>query len=91
MTNNATRKEALLLNFKVDTLTTVSRVTVRRIAKALGFSETQAVHFALARLREDALRGESAEGYPPLTKAQLAAIRRHEPKRKGRALSSLLK
>ncbi len=91
MTNNATRKEALLLNFKVDTLTTVSRVTMRRIAKALGFSETQAVHFALARLREDALRGESEEGYPPLTKAQLAAIRRHEPKRKGRTLSSLLK
>lgn len=91
MTNNATRKEALLLNFKVDTLTTVSRVTVRRIAKALGFSETQAVHFALARLREDALRGESEEGYPPLTKAQLAAIRKHEPKRKGLILSSLLK
>jgi hypothetical protein len=91
MTNNATRKEALLLNFKVDTLTTVSRLTVRRIAKALGFSETQAVHFALARLREDALRSESEEGYPPLTKAQLAAIRKHEPKRKGRTLSSLLK
>ena len=91
MTDNATRKEALLLNFKVDTLTTVSRVTVRRIAKALGFSETQAVHFALSRLREDALRGESEEGYPPLTKAQLAAIRKHEPKRKGLILSSLLK
>ena len=45
---------------------------------------------ALARLREDALRGES-EGYPPLTKAQLAAIRKHEPKRKGRVLGSLLK
>ena len=91
MANNATRKEALLLNFKVDTLTTVSRETVRRIAKALGFSETQAVHFALARLREDALRGEAEEAYPPLTKAQLAAIRIHEPKRKGRVLSSLLK
>jgi hypothetical protein len=91
MTSNATRKEALLLNFKVDTLTTVSRETVRRIAKALGFSETQTVHFALARLREDALRGEAEEAYPPLTKAQLAAIRKHEPKRKGRVLSSLLK
>lgn len=91
MTSNATRKEALLLNFKVDTLTTVSRDTVRRIAKALGFSETQAVHFALARLREDALRGEAEEAYLPLTKAQLAAIREHEPKRKGRILSSLLK
>jgi len=49
------------------------------------------VHFALARLREDALRGEAEEGYPPLTKAQLATIRKHEPKRKGRVLSSLLK
>ena len=91
MTDNATRKEALLLNFKVDTLTTVSRETVRRIAKALGFSETQAVHFALARLREDALRGEAEEAYPPLTKTQLAAIRIHEPKRKGQVLSNLLK
>jgi hypothetical protein len=91
MTTSSTRKEALLLNFKVDTLTTVSRTTLRRIAKALGFSETQAVHFALARLREDALRGEVDEGYPPLTRAQLAAIRKHEPKRKGRVLSSLLR
>ncbi len=40
MTTNPTSKEALLLNFKVDTLTTVSRGTLRRIAKALGFSET---------------------------------------------------
>ena len=64
---------------------------MRRVAKALGFSETQAVHFALARLREDALRGESEEGYPPLTKAQLAEIRKHEPKRKGRVLSRLVK
>ena len=90
MTTSSTRKEALLLNFKVDTLTSVSRTTLRRIAKALGFSETQAVHFALARLREDALREEDAS-YPPLTKAQLAVIRKHEPKRKGRVLSSLLR
>jgi hypothetical protein len=84
-------KEALLLNFKDDTLTTVSRTTLRHIAKALGFSETQAVHFALARLREDALRDESEEGYPPLTKAQLEAVRKHQPKRKGRVITSLLR
>ncbi len=36
------------VNVAVDTLTSVSRTTLRRIAKALGFSETQAVHFALA-------------------------------------------
>jgi hypothetical protein len=87
----AANKEALLLNFKDDTLTTVSRGTLRHIAKALGFSETQAVHFALARLREDALRGEAEEGYPPLTRAQLTAIRKREPKRKGRVVSSMLK
>ena len=87
----AAAKEALLLNFKDDTLTTVSRRTLRHIAKALGFSETQAVHFALARLREEALRAESEEGYPPLTKAQLDAIRKHEPKRKGHVVTSLLK
>ena len=58
MTIASTRKKALLLNFKVDTLTTVSRASLRRIAKALGFSETQAVHFALARLRQDAHENE---------------------------------
>ena len=84
-------KEALLLNFKDDTLTTVSRTTLRHIAKALGFSETQAVHFALARLREDALREQSEEVYPPLTKAQLEAVRKHQPKRKGRVITSLLR
>lgn len=88
MTTSPTKEEALLLNFKVDALTTVSRTTLRRIAKALGFSETQAVHFALARLREDALRGGADEGYPPLTRAQLAAIRKQAPKRRGRVLSS---
>jgi hypothetical protein len=87
----ATKKEALLLNFKEDTLATVSRGTLRHIAKALGFSETQAVHFALARLRGEALRGESDQDYPALTKSQLAEIRKHEPKRKGRVLSTLLK
>jgi hypothetical protein len=32
------------------------------------------VYFALARLREDTLRGKAEEGHPPLTRAQLAAI-----------------
>ncbi|MFN0313647.1 MAG: hypothetical protein ACKVQA_01220 [Burkholderiales bacterium] len=86
-----TKKEALLLNFKKDTLTTVSRGTLRNVASALGFSETQAVHFALARLRDEALRLESEQEYPSLTKQQLAAVREQEPKRKGRVLSTLLR
>jgi hypothetical protein len=91
MTPVATKKEAFLLNFKQDTLTTVSRDSLRHVAKALGFSETQAVHFALARLRDEALRAESEQEYAALTASQLAAIRRYEPKRKGRVLSTLLK
>jgi hypothetical protein len=90
MTQEIPMKEALLINFKSDTLTTVSRGTLRNVAKALGFSETQAVHFALARLRAEALSGDS-EDYPPLTKGQLSAIRERQPKRKGRVLSTLLK
>ncbi len=90
MAQDIANKEALLINFKNDTLTTVSRGTLRNVAKALGFSETQAVHFALARLRSEALSSDS-EDYPPLTKAQLSAIRERQPKRKGRVLSTLLK
>lgn len=91
MTASATSKEAILLNFKKDTLTTVSRDSLRSIAKTLGFSETQAVHFALARLRDEALQEAGDQDYPPLTDAQLAALRKHGPRRKGRILSTLLK
>jgi len=91
MNTSSTGKDALLLNFKLDTLSTVSRDALRQLAKTLGFSETQTVHFALARLREEAQRVESEAGDSPLTRAQLAAIRKHEPARRGRILSSLLK
>lgn len=87
----AIKKQALLVNFKNDTLTTVSRDTLRKVAARLGFSETQAVHFALARLRDEALPAEAEEAYPPLTKLQISAVRKHEPKRKVRILSTLLR
>ncbi len=41
------------------------------------------MYFALARLREDALRATAYDGYPPLTEAQLAAIGKHEPSARG--------
>lgn len=91
MNTTPTAKDALLLNFKHDTLSTVSRNALRQLAKTLGFTETQTVHFALARLREEAQRAESEAGDSPLTGAQLAAIRKHEPARRGRILTSLLK
>ena len=85
------KTQALLLNFKSDTLTGVGRDTLRALAKKLGFSETQTIHFALARLSEDARQAELEESYLPLPKAELAAIHKHEPKRRGRVTSTLLR
>lgn len=97
----ATRNTALLLKFKNDTLATVSRTSVKVMAKTLGFNETQVAHYALARLREElatkparasatAWREEAnKEGdYPPLTADQLAIVRKHAPKRRGKPLTS---
>lgn len=92
----STESNALLLKFKEDTLATVSRATVKRMAKVLGFNETQVLHYALARLREELVAkrvryadSENAdEGYPPLTEEQLATIRAHAPRRRGEPLSS---
>jgi hypothetical protein len=84
-------KQSLLVNFKSDTLTTVSRDKLRALARKLGFTETQTVHFAIARLWEAAREPDDDEEMKPLTKEQLAAIRQHEPKRRGRVLGSLLK
>lgn len=85
------KNQALLLNFKSDTLTGISRDTLRALAKKLGFSETQTIHFALARLSEDAQQADLEESCMPLTKEELVAIRKHEPKRRGRIISSLLR
>ena len=41
-----TRTAALLLKFKDDTLATVSRGSVKLMAKKLGFNETQVLHYA---------------------------------------------
>lgn len=90
MTVAASGKQPLVLNFKEDTLTTVSRPALRAMAKRLGFNETQTVLYALARLREEVLVAREAEVLMPLTKAQHAAIAKAEPKARGRVVESLL-
>src|SRR6266705_5408259 len=57
--NMPTQRAALLLKFKDDTLATVSRESVKSMAKKLGFNETQVAHYALARLREELLAKSS--------------------------------
>lgn len=90
MAATVSKRQKLLFQFKDDTVTTVSRETLCEVAKTLGFNETQTVHFAVARLRDDVRRGGAAgpgdgeESYPPLTIDQLMDIRRHEPKPQGK-------
>ncbi len=88
--STATKRKTLLLKFKDDTVTTVSHETFSAVAKTLGFNETQTLHFAVARLRDEILkggRGGSGDGeqpYPPLTAGQLLDIRSQVPKPRGK-------
>ncbi|SCK28686.1 hypothetical protein VAR608DRAFT_2395 [Variovorax sp. HW608] len=86
----ATSQQPLKLNFKDDTLTTVSRDALRALAKRLGFNETQTVLYALARLRDEVFVEQDMEKLMPLTKTQHQAIAKAEPKRKGKVIGSLL-
>jgi DNA-binding transcriptional regulator PaaX len=82
-----------MLNFKDDTLTTVSRATVRALSDKLGFNETQTVLYALARLRDEValdLASDERNSFKPLSKKQHAVLSHAEPKRRGRVVSSLL-
>jgi len=86
----AAKRKSLLFKFKEDTVTTVSHESFSEVARALGFNETQAVHYAIARLRDEVLRGgppgsgDGEEPYPPLTAAQLLEIRSRAPKPRGK-------
>ncbi|SDE68536.1 hypothetical protein SAMN05444679_1284 [Variovorax sp. CF079] len=85
-----TSHQPLKLNFKDDTLTTVSRDALRALAKKLGFNETQTVLYALARLRDEVFVEQDTEKLMPLTKIQHQAIAKAEPKRRGKVIDSLL-
>lgn len=86
----STSQPALKLNFKDDTLTTVSRSALKALAKKLGFNETQTVLYALARLRDEVFVDEAIEKFVPLTKAQHQAIAKAAPKGQGKVIDSLL-
>ena len=82
---------ALLMRFKpVDTPTGVSRDTLARLAKQLGFErESEALHYAARRLAEEILPKYEADD-APLTAKQIAAIKKAAgPRQAGRVKSSL--
>ena len=77
----ASKRKTLLFKFKDDTVTTVSDESFSKVAKILGFNDTQTLHFAIARLRDEILgakKAGAAEGeapYPALSAGQLLEIR----------------
>jgi|GEM_PF-1113548 len=89
----ATAQKPLLLNFKEETLTTVSRRSVKELANKLGFDETQTVLFALARLRDEVLVSSEPsrkEMFMPITPRQHQKIRASQPKKRGKVVDTLL-
>ncbi len=88
--STATKRKTLLFKFKDDTVTTVSHETFSEVAKTLGFNDTQTLHLAIARLRDEVLgngqrgSGDGEEAYPPLTARQLLDIRSLAPKPRGK-------
>ena len=66
--------DTILVTFKADSLTTVSRATLRALAAKLGMSETDAIHLALANLsaavngpEEEISPGQPKEAFPELS------------------------
>ncbi len=86
----ATKRKSLLFKFKDDTVTTVSHETFSEVARTLGFNETQTLHLAIARLRDEVFGGgqhgatEEEQPYPPLSAGQLLDIRSRAPKPRGK-------
>ena len=72
-----TKPDQLLLRFRqTDSQNGISRSTVEKLAKLLGFTgEAQVIHYALRKLAKEVLPAYEADD-SELTTAQLAAIRK---------------
>ena len=71
-----------------DALTRVSRGSLKKMVKELGFNESQTVHFALAKLRDELMGRNTLTD--DLTPEHMAAIRRASPKARGKIVASLI-
>jgi hypothetical protein len=82
----ATKTASLLFRFRpADSVAGVSRKTLTRLAKYFGYTETQVMHYALRKLASEVLPAyERDDG--PLTKKQLAAIRKLVPQNHGKPM-----
>ena len=72
-----------------DSLTGVTRETIKRLAESLGVDETQTIHLALRELAVKVLpQYEADDG--PLTAAQVRDIKKRVPQGKKRSVRSSL-
>jgi DNA-binding MurR/RpiR family transcriptional regulator len=87
----ATAPDAMLMRFQpTDTATKVSRATLTRLAKQLGYKrESEVLHYAVRKLADEVLPTyEPDDG--PLTAKQMAVIRKAAgPASGGKVASSL--
>lgn len=83
--------DALLMRFQpIDTATKVSRATLTKLAKQLGYKrESEVLHYAVRKLADEVLPSyEPDDGLP--TDKQMAAIRKAAgPAGRGKVISSL--
>ena len=83
--------DALLMRFQpTDTATKVSRATLTKLAKQLGYKrESEVLHYAVRKLADEVLPTYAPDD-GPLTAKQMAAIRKAAgPAGRGKVVSSL--
>jgi hypothetical protein len=90
MTAVPSKPDQLLFRFRnKDTVGGISRETLMKLSGTLGYTETQVMHLALAKLAKEVLPAyEADEG--ALTDKHLAAIRKVVPQGKSHSVKSSL-
>lgn len=84
------KQDQLLFRFRpVDSENGISRATLKRLAAALGVTETHAMHYALRKLATEVLPDYEADD-GALTAEQLAAIKQAEPQGRVTSIASSL-
>ena len=86
-----TAPDAMLMRFQpTDTPTKVSRATVTRLAKQLGYKrESEVLHYAVRKLADEVLPTYEPDAWP-LTAKQMAAIKKAVPQGKLKSVRSSL-
>ncbi len=84
------KAERLLVRFPRESMTTVTRSTVREIAAELGFDETQTINLAMARLRDHVRGLGTADIFESLTDEHHKRIGQASGLRGTKATSTLL-